>query len=287
MKKGFVLSIVLHATMILFFTGLSFVFPKEPIPQSKVVLDVELAVLTKNIAKKIQVKKTKRVVTKKSKPKAKPKPKKKIKPKKVIRKKIKPKKKVVLKPKKKVSPKTVKKKALKPVKKISKPSPKKATKVVETKKVLKTLTPKKKVITDSKAKKNTTIKKTKPKSIVNDTKKDSPNKSKTKIQDGRLDSDDLIAFRNQIKECWNIPAGVQDARNLVTKINVIANQNGTVDDAKIYWTSKSLNNPFMKVMSESAMRAILSEQCSPLKLPKKKYEQWKKIIITFDPKDML
>ena len=39
--------------------------------------------------------------------------------------------------------------------------------------------------------------------------------------------------------------------------------------------------------ADSAVRAVRNPKCSPLELPADKYDQWKRIDFTFDPRDML
>lgn len=106
-------------------------------------------------------------------------------------------------------------------------------------------------------------------------------------QEEGLRVSDLIALRNQLKACWKIPAGVHDIRAMVTKIQVYVTIDRKVADARVIWTSVPDSEPFMKIMEESAMRAIRSPACSPLILPKGKYAQWKQLILTFDPKQLL
>jgi hypothetical protein len=48
-----------------------------------------------------------------------------------------------------------------------------------------------------------------------------------------------------------------------------------------------MSDPFYRAAAESALRAVLNPQCSPLKLPPDKYEQWKILELTFNPKDLL
>ncbi|MGB1360575.1 MAG: hypothetical protein ACPG8V_00500 [Alphaproteobacteria bacterium] len=270
MKKSLLISLSAHLLLMLMFVGINFIFPKTVEVPPRVVMDVALAVDKGAKAKKTKVKKQKK----------KPAQKKKKEPKKV-------KKKVVKKKPKPQKKKQVKKKIKKPVLKAKQKSKTKAKKEIKSKKVLKDLKPKKKVISENDTKKTTVKKKDKSKKVINDVKK-SPNVSKTNSNlDGKLTKDDLIELRNQIKQCWKVPAGIQNAENLVTKVKVALKPNGKIINAEIYSTSISTSNQFMRVMSESALRAILSDGCNPLKLPKSKYKQWKNIIITFDPKQML
>jgi hypothetical protein len=48
-----------------------------------------------------------------------------------------------------------------------------------------------------------------------------------------------------------------------------------------------MGDPFYRSAAESALRAVLNPQCSPLKLPPEKFDQWKTLELTFNPKDLL
>ena len=267
MKKPILISSVMHIVVLLFFVGVNFIYPKKIEVPPRVVLDVAIITDKGVKAKKSNVKqqkKQKRKIVKKAVKHRK------IVKKKIVKKNISRKPKIKLNAQKKIKSSTIKQNKNKTI----------------SKKVLKDLKPKKTIVSDSNVKKNTFINKKEIK-IINQV-KHSPNKSKnTQNLSQKITKDDLLALRNQIKQCWKVPAGISNASNLVTKVKVELIPTGKVINAEIYQTSVSLSNHFMQAMSESALRAILSDSCNPLKLPKNKYKQWKNIIITFDPKQML
>jgi hypothetical protein len=47
------------------------------------------------------------------------------------------------------------------------------------------------------------------------------------------------------------------------------------------------NDPFFRAVAESALRALRKPLCSPLKLPYSEYDEWKEIILTFNPREAL
>ena len=51
--------------------------------------------------------------------------------------------------------------------------------------------------------------------------------------------------------------------------------------------NKINSDPFFRTASESALRAINHPECQKLKVPKKKYETWKALILEFDPSKSL
>ncbi len=95
---------------------------------------------------------------------------------------------------------------------------------------------------------------------------------------------DLI--RQQIRECWNLPAGAKEAENLSIEIRMVMNPDGTVRQARILDQSRLQSDLFFRAAAESALRAVLNPRCNPLKLPLEKYQQWKNMILIFDPSQM-
>ena len=101
-----------------------------------------------------------------------------------------------------------------------------------------------------------------------------------------LSGDELAALRQQMAECWNIPAGAKSAENLIVELHLIVGPDGVVQSAEVADTAR-MNDPFYRAAAESALRAVKNPHCSPLKLPADKYEKWRELILQFDPKQML
>lgn len=105
--------------------------------------------------------------------------------------------------------------------------------------------------------------------------------------DGRpLTMSEVDALRAQIERCWIVQAGARYAEDLIVKIRVYLNPDGSlrrepqiVDDARLG------TDPFFRAAAESALRAVL--KCEPFKMPVAKYERWREIELTFDPREML
>ena len=94
-------------------------------------------------------------------------------------------------------------------------------------------------------------------------------------------------LRQQIRKCWNVTAGAKDAHNMTVEIEVTMNQDGTVRRAEIRNTMRIGVDPFYQAFAESARRAVLNPQCQPYKLPPDKYDQWRDLVLNFDPREML
>ncbi len=105
--------------------------------------------------------------------------------------------------------------------------------------------------------------------------------------DQRLTISELDSIRRQIEACWSIPAGARDAENLIVDIKVVMNPDGTVQRAEIVDRSRLSGDPFYRAAAESALRAVLHPRCSPLRLPPRKYQQWKRFTLSFNPKELI
>ena len=97
---------------------------------------------------------------------------------------------------------------------------------------------------------------------------------------------EIDAIRYQIQQCWSVPAGARDAENLVVKIKIFLNTDGSLSKAPEVVGSNRSGDPFYRTAAESARRAVL--KCQPLKnLPAEKYSNWREITLTFNPREML
>ena len=95
------------------------------------------------------------------------------------------------------------------------------------------------------------------------------------------------ALKAQIFGCWSIPLGLPYNENLLVRIKLKLNPDGTVTQTEIVDHAR-MNKPgqgFYKVLAESALRAI--KLCQPLRVPTTGYERWKELQLNFDAREML
>ena len=95
------------------------------------------------------------------------------------------------------------------------------------------------------------------------------------------------ALKAQIFGCWSIPLGLPYNENLLVRIKLQLNPDGTVSQSEILDHAR-MNKPgqgFYKVLAESALRAI--KLCQPLRVPSTGYEKWKELQLNFDAREML
>ena len=96
----------------------------------------------------------------------------------------------------------------------------------------------------------------------------------------------IDAIRHQIQQCWSVPAGARDAENLIVRIKVFLNSDGSLAKAPEIIGADQSDDPFYRAAAESARRAVL--KCAPLKnLPADKYSRWRELTLTFNPREML
>ena len=97
---------------------------------------------------------------------------------------------------------------------------------------------------------------------------------------------ELDVLRQQLQKCWNVPAGALHAEDLVVQVRVTMGPDAMVKEVKILDESRMQKDGYFRTAAESAKRALFSPECSPLNLPKDRYEQWQTFVITFNPKDL-
>tara|TARA_Y100000996_G_C22546383_1_gene652022 strand:+ start:438 stop:1268 length:831 start_codon:yes stop_codon:yes gene_type:complete len=109
-----------------------------------------------------------------------------------------------------------------------------------------------------------------------------------KPQEKNLTSDAIITageisnMRSQIEMCWNPPVGVRGAASQRVQVMITLNSDGTI--SKVEPVTRNTNGS-REVAINAAVRAVLS--CAPYEFPIEKYELWKEIKFTFDPRNML
>jgi hypothetical protein len=97
---------------------------------------------------------------------------------------------------------------------------------------------------------------------------------------------ELAALQNQLAGCWSILPGARNAQNLKIEVELEINPDRTVRSAAISDQGRYQSDPFFRAAADSALRALRNPNCSPLLLPEFKYDQWKNMIVVFDPKTM-
>jgi outer membrane biosynthesis protein TonB len=111
-------------------------------------------------------------------------------------------------------------------------------------------------------------------------------KSSAPTLSSRLTISEEDALRRQIEHCWSPPMGARDAQSLIVEVTIDVNPDRTIANAEIVDKGRYNSDSFFRAAGDAAIRAVRNPQCSPLELPADKYDQWKHIDFTFDPRDM-
>jgi hypothetical protein len=93
---------------------------------------------------------------------------------------------------------------------------------------------------------------------------------------------ELDALRARIAQCWAPPPGWVEPTEVRVVVIIALNADGSVAGPP-----RVVEGPagrYAQTAPESAVRAILS--CAPYALPAAKYQDWKEVKITFDPRAM-
>jgi hypothetical protein len=118
------------------------------------------------------------------------------------------------------------------------------------------------------------------------------NNNITQNQDRNIENTGLTlseedALKAQIFGCWSIPLGLPYNENLLVRIKLMLEPDGSITKTEILDHAR-MNKPgqgFYKVLAESALRAV--KLCQPLRVPTTGYERWKELQLNFDAREML
>ena len=115
----------------------------------------------------------------------------------------------------------------------------------------------------------------------------SPNSTVSSLDRSRREAQLGDLVRQQIRQCWNVPAGAKDIQNMVVEIRMQLGPDGAVQRVEPRDPGRMGSDPFYRTLAESAMRAVLNPRCNPLKLPPDSYDIWRDMTLTFNPKDLV
>lgn len=99
-----------------------------------------------------------------------------------------------------------------------------------------------------------------------------------------LSQTEIDALRARLMQLWNPPAGAANPQELIVTIRMRLNPDGTLSGPPMVISSGS--SPFFMTARDSAIRAIFRGQPFNMLRPEK-YDAWKDIEVTFDPREMV
>ncbi|WP_108816448.1 energy transducer TonB [Loktanella sp. Alg231-35] len=93
------------------------------------------------------------------------------------------------------------------------------------------------------------------------------------------------SFRVSVNRCWNVDPGSVAAR-VTVEVGFSLDREGKVQGNDVRLISSDGDQSATNTAFEAARRAILRCQSGGYELPADKYDQWKDVVITFDPSGM-
>ncbi len=107
------------------------------------------------------------------------------------------------------------------------------------------------------------------------------------ILGNKLTVSEIDAVRRQIEPCWNVQIGARNPEELVVDVKLYMNRDGSVRKAEVVNSGRMRTDAFFRAAAESAQRAVQNKRCTPLKLPRDKYDRWRTLVLRFDPSKMV
>ena len=90
---------------------------------------------------------------------------------------------------------------------------------------------------------------------------------------------EIDILRNHVRQCWNAPYAANEL-NKIINLKIFTNPDGSVVNVQIIDVAFYKKDPVYRAAADSARRAV--KDCSPLPLPKNKYDLFKIFTFNFD-----
>lgn len=102
----------------------------------------------------------------------------------------------------------------------------------------------------------------------------------------QLTGDLEAALRRQIQPCWLEPADMGNPKRLLVEVSIDLGIDGRLlrDPVLVTPSSRAGADASLVVAIDNALRAV--RQCAPFSLPPDRYESWRQVRFSFDPRRM-
>ena len=119
------------------------------------------------------------------------------------------------------------------------------------------------------------------KDIVNQIKESLKNQNQNLnvTEEKKATATEIDILRNHVKQCWNAPYSANEL-NKIINLKIFTNPDGSVVNVEIMDVAFYKKDPVYRAAADSARRAV--KDCSPLPLPKNKYNLFKIFTFNFD-----
>jgi len=121
----------------------------------------------------------------------------------------------------------------------------------------------------------------KKKDIVNQIKESLKNQNQNLnvTEEMKATATEIAILRNHVRQCWNAPYSANEL-NKIINLKIFTNPDGSVVNVEILDGAFYKKDPIYRAAADSARRAV--KDCSPLPLPKNKYDLFKIFTFNFD-----
>ena len=119
------------------------------------------------------------------------------------------------------------------------------------------------------------------KDLVNQIKESLKNQNKNLNvnEENKATATEIDVLRNHVRQCWNAPYAANEL-NKIINLKIFTNPDGSVVNVQIIDVAFYKKDPVYRAAADSARRAV--KDCSPLPLPKNKYDLFKIFTFNFD-----
>lgn len=119
------------------------------------------------------------------------------------------------------------------------------------------------------------------KDIVNQIKESLKNQNQNLnvLEEKKATATEIDILRNHVRQCWNAPYAANEL-NKIINLKIFTNPDGSVVNVQIIDVAFYKKDPVYRAAADSARRAV--KDCSPLPLPKNKYDLFKIFTFNFD-----
>ena len=119
------------------------------------------------------------------------------------------------------------------------------------------------------------------KDIINQIKESLKNQNQNLnvTEEKKATATEIDILRNHVRQCWNAPYAANEL-NKIINLKIFTNPDGSVVNVQIIDVAFYKKDPVYRAAADSARRAV--KDCSPLPLPKNKYELFKVYTFNFD-----
>ena len=98
-------------------------------------------------------------------------------------------------------------------------------------------------------------------------------------EEKKATASEIDILRNHVRQCWNAPYAANEL-NKIINLKIFTNPDGSVVNVQIIDVAFYKKDPVYRAAADSARRAV--KDCSPLPLPKNKYDLFKIFTFNFD-----